>query len=275
VTAAALAAVERAAVTVVIGAGDTGKTTLVACLATHLFTHGFRVAVVDADVGQSELGPPTTIAMARVTRPLAGLGDAEVQELYFAGATSPAMCFEAVVAGTRIMTERARAACDRVLVDTSGLVTGDLGLALKRAKLDALAPDLVVCLQRSAECEHILARYAAVSAPCVLRLAASPQARLRSTAARRAHRRDALARHLAPARRVEIPLARVRDDERSEGGGDAVAETLVGIEDGTGETLGLGRVIRVDRAAKTLTIETGLEPARIVGVRIGRTRYPG
>jgi polynucleotide 5'-hydroxyl-kinase GRC3/NOL9 len=274
VTTAALAAVERAAVTVVIGAGDTGKTTLVTRLATHLFMRGFRVAIVDADVGQSELGPPTTIAMARVIRPLAALGDAEVLALYFAGATSPARCFDAAVAGTRAMTERARQACDRVLVDTSGLVAGDLGLALKRAKLAALTPDLVVCLQRTAECEHILVSYPAGDGPMVLRLAASPQARLRSTAARRQHRRRALARHLALARRVEIPLSCV-GAAADLAGADVLEETLVGVEDATGETLGLGRVIGVDRAAEVLTLETGVEPARIVRVRVGHARYPG
>jgi polynucleotide 5'-hydroxyl-kinase GRC3/NOL9 len=210
--------------------------------------------------------------MARVTRPLVGLGDAEVQALYFAGATSPALCFDAAVAGTRAMTERARAACDRVLVDTSGLVAGDLGLALKRAKLAALTPDLVVCLQRTGECEHILARYPDGDRPTVLRLAASSQARSRPTAARRAHRQHALACHLAAARRVEIPLSCVHAGSDN---GDVVEATLVGVEDATGETLGLGRVIRVDRAAKVLTIETPVEPARIVGVRVGRARYPG
>src|SRR5918999_822328 len=67
-------AIERAldvAVTMVIGEGDTGKTTLVTALANALVERGFRVAVLDADLGQSEIGPPTTIGLGRWTTPCA------------------------------------------------------------------------------------------------------------------------------------------------------------------------------------------------------------
>ena len=56
-----LEAVRRARVTMVVGASDTGKTTLTAYLAGALAARGETVAVVDADVGQSEIGPPTTV----------------------------------------------------------------------------------------------------------------------------------------------------------------------------------------------------------------------
>ena len=61
------AAVADAAVTVVIGEVNSGKTTLVARLASALFARGRSVGVLDADVGQSEIGPPTTVGLGRRT----------------------------------------------------------------------------------------------------------------------------------------------------------------------------------------------------------------
>ena len=56
----ALEAAARARVTLILGASDTGKTSLTARLAAALAARGERVAVVDADVGQSEIDRKST-----------------------------------------------------------------------------------------------------------------------------------------------------------------------------------------------------------------------
>src|SRR2546426_10020532 len=146
-------ALERAArsrATLLMGDVDTGKTSLATFLANELYRTGFRVGVVDADLGQSEIGPPTTIGLGRVRRRLDRLGDAEAAGLCFVGSTSPAGHVEATVVGARRMMERGAAlGCERLLVDTSGLVAGDPGGHLKRRKIERLGPDLVVCLGRA------------------------------------------------------------------------------------------------------------------------------
>ena len=83
----ALDAAENARVMLILGTSDTGKTSLTAQLAGALAARGERVAVVDADVGQSEIGPPTTVGLGRVTGPLGRLADAEVLALEFVGDT--------------------------------------------------------------------------------------------------------------------------------------------------------------------------------------------
>ncbi|MGH7279683.1 MAG: Clp1/GlmU family protein, partial [Candidatus Rokuibacteriota bacterium] len=57
-------------VTLVVGESEAGKTSLVAALGNALIARGLSVAVVDADVGQSEIGPPATVGLGRVTRPM-------------------------------------------------------------------------------------------------------------------------------------------------------------------------------------------------------------
>ena len=81
------------------------------------------VGVVDADLGQSDIGPPTTVGLGRLCPPVERLADAEVLGLYFVGSTSPQGHLLPTVLGTRMMTEKAlRLGLDRVIVDTSGLV---------------------------------------------------------------------------------------------------------------------------------------------------------
>lgn len=87
------AAGSGAAVVMVIGGSDTGKTTLVERLAGRFAGEG-PTAVVDLDMGQSHVGPPTTVAWARVGGAGEGGGfpgwnGLTPDGVYFTGATSP------------------------------------------------------------------------------------------------------------------------------------------------------------------------------------------
>jgi polynucleotide 5'-hydroxyl-kinase GRC3/NOL9 len=210
VWAATLGSVRKARVILALGASDTGKTTLLTYLGGALLDAGRSVAVVDSDLGQSEIGPPTAIGLGRLRRPFGRLADAELVGLYFVGATSPEAHVLPTVVGTHLLTERALGlGFDHVLVDTSGLVQGVVGRRLKREKIDLVRPDLVVCLERAGECEHILRYYAGGEGPAVLRLRAAPPARRRSPEERRRHRERALNAYFARARAVTLDLGRV------------------------------------------------------------------
>lgn len=199
-----------ARVILVIGETDTGKTSFTTFLAGTLLARGLSVGVVDADLGQSDIGPPTTVGLGRLRPPVERLGDAEVVGLYFVGSTSPQGHLLPTVLGTRLMAHKAlRLGFDRVIVDTSGLVQGELGRLLKQHKIDIVDPDLVLCLQRNGECEHILRPYAGGARPAILRLASSGGTRRRSQEERRQHRERNLQAYFAGARPISVDLGRV------------------------------------------------------------------
>jgi polynucleotide 5'-hydroxyl-kinase GRC3/NOL9 len=274
--AAALEAAARVRVTVIVGAGDTGKTTLAAQLASALAARGSRVAVVDADVGQSEIGPPTTVSLGAVTRPLTRLRDAERLALEFIGDTSPVRRIGHTADASGRLVRRALAAgFAHVIVDTGGLVEGALGLALKRAKLRAIDPDLVVVVQRKDESEPLLHALGGAERPAVLRVAASPAATRRTQTERRRHRDRALEDYLRGAVAIRVPIDRV--DVRVPRGAPPLAMVeglLVGIQDAEGETLGIARVASVEADAGTVVIETPVPPARIARIIPGRVVWP-
>jgi len=207
---AAVARAAEARVLFVIGETDTGKTSFTTFLADALLARGLSVGVVDADLGQSDIGPPTTVGLGRLRPPVERLADAEVVGLYFVGSTSPQGHLLPTVLGTRLMAQRAlRLGFDRVIVDTSGLVQGELGRLLKQHKIDLVDPDVVLCLQRNGECEHILRPYETGGRPAVVRLASSGATRRRSQEERRQHRERSLQAYFADARPIALDLTRV------------------------------------------------------------------
>jgi polynucleotide 5'-hydroxyl-kinase GRC3/NOL9 len=273
---AALEAAARVRVTVIVGAGDTGKTTLAVRLASALAARGARVAVVDADVGQSEIGPPTTVGLGAVTRPLSRLHDADVVAVEFIGDTSPVRRLAQTADATGRLVRRALAdGFAHVVVDTGGLVEGALGLALKRAKVRAVDPDLVLVVQRREESEPLARALAGAARPTVLRVAASPAAVRRTQTQRRLFRDQALQEYLQHAGVFSVPRERIEAPAPRGAPPTAIVEgLLVGVYGTAGETLGIGRVRSVDDLRGQVVIETPVTPAEIARVVAGRVVWP-
>jgi len=61
---AADAILARPGVVVLLGASDSGKTTLCRILGEHWRAAGRAVGLVDGDIGQSSIGPPATVGLA-------------------------------------------------------------------------------------------------------------------------------------------------------------------------------------------------------------------
>jgi polynucleotide 5'-hydroxyl-kinase GRC3/NOL9 len=274
--AAALEAVARVRVTVVVGAGDTGKTTLVTRLASGLAARGTRVAVVDADVGQSEIGPPTTVGLGAVARPLARLHDADVIALEFIGDTSPVRHIGRTADATgRLVRQALDAGFQHVIVDTGGLVEGALGLALKRAKIRAVDPDLVLVVQRGQESEALARALGGPGRPALVRVASSPAAIRRTQTQRRLFRDRALEEYLRGTASVRIPPERIdRRPGRRAPATPIVEGLLVGVYGADGEALGIGRVASVEGADGPIVVETPVAPAQIARVVPGRAVWP-
>ncbi len=144
----ALLALPPGVVTLLIGATDRGKTTFAALAARELAKdagEAGRVAVVDSDVGQSEIGPPGTVGLAWANEEAATLHDLKPNALFFTGAFAPnqAALEHVVGVGRAVQLARQRNA-HRILVDTTGFVLGPAARRLKIAKAQAVNPALVI-----------------------------------------------------------------------------------------------------------------------------------
>jgi polynucleotide 5'-hydroxyl-kinase GRC3/NOL9 len=231
--------VGRSGTALVLGAADVGKSALSMFLIRECLSRGLPASLVDSDIGQSTLGLPGTISMKRF-EDAGDLEDFRPDEVFFVGSFSPARKFSAMVEGTARMAEAARAGGPgAVVVDTTGLVGGEVGRNLKKAKIKALRPDYVAAIQRGEELEHILSQ---ISGPRLHRLRPSPLARRRSAQERAKYRRERFRLYLRGSR--VVALRRSAMELFSDGRplkADAAPEpgTLVGLNSGE-RTLALG-----------------------------------
>jgi polynucleotide 5'-hydroxyl-kinase GRC3/NOL9 len=269
----------RAPVILLVGDSDTGKTSLATALANALLAEGHRVGIVDGDVGQSEIGPPTTVGLGCARGPLRRLGHAELMAMRFVGSTSPLQAFAVTVEAMGALVERGLGAgLARIVVDGCGLVRGGLGHAFACATIDRVRPHAVVVLERANECESIVGHARSVPGVAVVRLPVAPGVRRRTAAERREWRARALAAHFASARAVRLSLGHVAlravpGPRGAPAPGGVAPGTLVGLEDGAGETLGLGIARDHDPGGVTLTVSTGVPAAAVAAVAVGREVY--
>jgi polynucleotide 5'-hydroxyl-kinase GRC3/NOL9 len=191
-------------VVMLLGAPDTGKTTLARSLANAAVSMGVATAIVDADIGQSEIGPPGTIGLASVREAIASLDLLRPSALAFVGSSSPARHLLPMVVGTKRLVERAREeGAELVIVDTCGLVEGELAHTLQIHTIDLVRPDLIVALQRERELEPLL-RLASAGGGRIERRPVAAAARPKSEALRRALRAARFHRYFEGARPHEL-----------------------------------------------------------------------
>lgn len=193
--------IKEPGVCLLLGAADTGKSTLAAFLATACFKAGRRTCVIDADVGQSDIGLPTTIGMGMVRGEIERLREVSVDAWYFVGRNSPESAMLPMIAGCLAMARKARAMnAEVVIVNTTGAVSGSVGRTLKAAKVEVLRPRYVLALQRGSEIEHLLAPVERSGRGIrVIRLPVSARARARSRDERRVFRERRFASYFAGA----------------------------------------------------------------------------
>ena len=194
----------------IMGAKDTGKTAFVTALANELFHRGYSTGIIDADIGQSDIGPPATVGFGCVETSLKHLRDAALRHLYFVGSTTPKGHLLPLVIGTRKMLDKAlECGMQKILIDTTGLVSGHIGRILKEQKINLIQPDAIICLQKGQECEHILKAYSPFNKPVILRCTPNSQCRKKSLAERQKNRAILFKDYFSQAHEISCSLTQI------------------------------------------------------------------
>jgi polynucleotide 5'-hydroxyl-kinase GRC3/NOL9 len=169
------------------------------------------VGVVDADVGQSSLGIPGTIAAGSVIRPVQRLSDVPFEMGYFVGDVSPAGHMLSCLTGCRVLADRLRArGAQVIIVDTSGMVMGPAGHELKLRKADLLHPNYIVLIQKGHELDSLAQVWRSRRQVALIELPPSPAAQPRSPTERRARRSARFRAYFRSARVITLRLDQAR-----------------------------------------------------------------
>ena len=147
----------RPVIGVVLGTVDSGKTSFCTYLVNRLADKERKVAILDGDLGQSDIGPPCTIAYNFAAKPVTDLFNLEAKNAFFVGATSPSEAIDKTVEGlTTLMREILESAPDFVVVNTDGWVVGEDAVKYKSRLIGEVKPDIVFCIQRKGELAPLL-----------------------------------------------------------------------------------------------------------------------
>lgn len=258
---------DMAGTIVVIGDTDSGKSTFVRWLVSQLCRHHERVGWLDADVGQSTLGVPTTMSLAVVN----ALPDStpRADASFFVGNTSPRGHMLPQIVGAHKLQGRAREmGVDAIVVDTTGLVAQEAGGgALKQWKVALLKPNIVIAIQRHGELAHILAPLVRDSRRAVHTLTVADAVSRKSTEERIARRRRRFQRYFAGASVHTINYSRLPVYDLDQAG----PQRLLALLDARGFARALGVIAEMTR--NEMTVRTPLRSADdVAGIRIGSLR---
>ncbi len=184
-------------IVLVIGATDTGKSTFCRFLADYALVSGLKVACVDADIGQSRIGPPTTVGIKsfapdeQIRTEKRVVFDGSAEKLYFVGDVSSSGHFLEILTGIRLMVDSARQTdADFVVIDTTGYIHDPPAVVLKQHKIELIRPNHLVCIGRSAELAQITACYTQQEWLDIHSLLPHRNVRLKSSSLRSQYRKD-------------------------------------------------------------------------------------
>jgi polynucleotide 5'-hydroxyl-kinase GRC3/NOL9 len=159
----------------VVGPTDSGKTSLSTYIINQAIRVGLRPAVIDADIGQGDLAPPSVIGCGIVEKQILDLRELTTQYFAFVGDINPTGYDILIARLVKRLVNKINSGkkdCSEVnlvVINTDGYITGS-GLLGKIAIANKVHPDIIVCLgeHTSDLCMLIKARKQSGNAPCLL-----------------------------------------------------------------------------------------------------------
>jgi polynucleotide 5'-hydroxyl-kinase GRC3/NOL9 len=174
----------------IVGASDMGKSTLSTFLANGLIRKGIKPRIIDADIGQADIGPPTAVASTVASHFLSSLADLTPMSMIFVGHTSPSRV------QSKLMHTISRLSKDvqesLTLINTDGWALDPEAVIYKIELIESIRPDLILGIAKGRELEPILRGAGTPS----MRIEASTMVLERSQSNRRQIRTAAYRRYL-------------------------------------------------------------------------------
>ena len=151
--------IEKFRTILLIGDTDTGKSSLATFIVNLALKKNLKPAVIDADMGQGDLAPPTAIGGTIIENPITDLRNLYAQFFEFIGNTSP-VGFEDVTINAikQIVKKITTTDSDICIINTDGYIHNN-GIDYKVKMAKKLRSDLVVCLGEKCVFESFRSKY--------------------------------------------------------------------------------------------------------------------
>ena len=256
----------------ILGAVDTGKTTLAIALAKRLATTAAGgVGIIDADVGQSHIGPPATVGWAVIDNPQVEMSQLPVAGIAFVGDVTPVGHLLQMTAGIAQGATALSTVTKLIIIDTPGLMRGPAAAALWWTVYQIIKPALILAVQRSDELSDILVGLKTFS--CRLEQIRCPlDIPVKSSPERRRYRQDQFDRYFRDSCHYNINITEVAvqarcplrvGEPRVEGGAKYFAcgftaglvNRLVSLRDEKGGDVAIGVITDLQQEGKIIVVK--------------------
>ena len=247
----------------ILGASDTGKTTLATAL-TKRAPSG-PVALIDADTGQSHLGPPTTVGWAILENRRIEFSKLAPQGISFVGDVTPVGCLLQLTAAIELCVEQASKAAKLCIIDTPGFVYGPASSALWWTVQQLLKPEMIIGVQRGDELNHILLGLRSLNLRLEL-IKCPPKIPLKSRDTRRSYRQQRFKDYFHESCHYDINLSNVAIRSGRINSENLIGR-IVGLRDGKGADIAIGLIADWRDDKKALVIRApkiDIEPVRCI-----------
>ncbi|MEM3881630.1 MAG: Clp1/GlmU family protein [Candidatus Bathyarchaeia archaeon] len=261
---------KRPTVAMVIGKADSGKTSFCTYIINNLVSAKQRVAILDGDLGQSDIGPPCTVAYACVTKPLIELYELKAENAFFVGVTSPSEAVDEMIEGLALMkSEIMSKTVDFVVINTDGWVEGDDAAQYKTRLVEKLEPDIIFYIQQKNESSQLLET---IDFKKIV-VYSSSAVKQRSPEKRRFLREMSYAKYFTGAKVRSLLLSQLKLEEKEfwQIKQDSERGLLVGLYGPNQKFLGIGIMQEIDPKRKTLKVLTSVSAAPSI-VAFGKIR---
>jgi polynucleotide 5'-hydroxyl-kinase GRC3/NOL9 len=203
-----LALAEKPVTVLVMGEVDSGKTSFCTYLANKALKEKRRVAIIDADLGQSDIGPPSTIGYHFLKTPVRDPFLLKAENACFIGTTTPSGALNKVIDELAKMKDKTlEKPIDLLVINTDGWVQGKEAVQYKLHLIRRVAPKVVVGIQQHEELTPILTALQGVK---VISIESPAAIKRRSREKRKVLRELSYKKYLKGAKVQSFPLSWVK-----------------------------------------------------------------
>lgn len=130
----------------IFGASDVGKSTFTVMVANEALKNNVKpVAVVDGDLGQTDVGPPGTVSYTLLSEPVVDLFQSRFEEAFFLGCLSPSCVIDELIEAMVKLKKSVESKAEAVVVNTDGWMSEE-ALPYKTKLLEELKPRVTVLI---------------------------------------------------------------------------------------------------------------------------------
>ena len=194
----------------ILGGTNTGKSLFTIHLANFYSAENEKVGVIDEDLGQSEIGPPTVIGSTLITKPITSFSQSRLYDGYFIGTIDPENVTENILVGVKILLEKIlKEDPSVVIINTDGWIFGEKARRFKINMINLLRPEVVVAIQRFNEIEHIIRPFERQKWVQIIRLLAPTILKPRSPELRKLIRESMYIRYLKDLKIIKVNIHKI------------------------------------------------------------------